>query len=126
MGLPWEVGVGDSFPVLELPLAEVTLDRHLPLPCTTTPNWKILLFLLSLLRPPGSKNRGEEIAELSPWVWGKLSPTGRVASQLPKASFCSTVGRVRWAGLIFHSPRGVQPAAGLEQGCVLDDSLSLP
>lgn len=119
------MGVGDSFPILELPLTEVTLDQLLPLP-STPPNWKILLSILSLPCPPGSKNRGAESAELSPWVWGKLSPTARVASQLPKASFCSTVGRVRWAGLISCSPHGRQPAAGLEQGCVLDGSLSLP
>lgn len=46
-GLPWEVGVGDFFLVLELPLAEVALERRLPSTPLPRPDWKIQVFFSS-------------------------------------------------------------------------------
>lgn len=74
--MPWEEGVGDFFLVLELPLAEVALESHLPFTPLPHPDWKIQVFCLFSPWPAGSRK-----LELELWrMLGRDLGVGKVQS----------------------------------------------
>lgn len=116
--------MGDFFLVLDLPLAEVALERNLPSTPLPHPDWKIQVFCLFLPCPAGNRK-----LELESWrMLGRDLGGGKVQSYRPGCyptfQGFSTV-RENEPGPAWFTPvpYGMQPAAWPEHKLFIMSSL---